>query len=168
MADEENHINKNKFTVPFVCGCRNLGEALRRVTEGAAMLRTKGEAGTGNVVEAVRHARAVQREIRMLTTMDDDELYVAAKVGRYSCLIGLYECFLPTTYVSYSNSFHRFTHMFDAGHASTVRAGQGGSKDGQASGRELRRRWHRHSSRCGTYDAARYGRRFCWIWYFQV
>merc|ERR1719164_335483 len=58
MADEENHINKNKFKVPFVCGCRNLGEALRRVAEGAAMLRTKGEAGTGNVVEAVRHARA--------------------------------------------------------------------------------------------------------------
>ena len=80
MADEENHINKNKFTVPFVCGCRNLGEALRRIAEGAAMLRTKGEAGTGNVVEAVRHARAVQREIRKLTTMDPDELYVAAKV----------------------------------------------------------------------------------------
>ena len=81
MADEENHINKNKFSVPFVCGCRNLGEALRRVTEGAAMLRTKGEAGTGNVVEAVRHARAVQRDIRRLTTMDEDELYVAAKVS---------------------------------------------------------------------------------------
>src|SRR5690349_4065303 len=59
-ADEENHINKNKFKVPFVCGCRNLGEALRRISEGAAMIRTKGEAGTGDVVEAVRHARAVQ------------------------------------------------------------------------------------------------------------
>jgi pyridoxal 5'-phosphate synthase pdxS subunit len=79
MADEENHINKNKFTVPFVCGCRNLGEALRRIAEGAAMLRTKGEAGTGNVVEAVRHARAVQRDIRRLKTMDEDELFVAAK-----------------------------------------------------------------------------------------
>jgi len=79
MADEENHINKNKFAVPFVCGCRNLGEALRRIAEGAAMLRTKGEAGTGNVVEAVRHARSVQREIKRLTTMDDDELFVAAK-----------------------------------------------------------------------------------------
>lgn len=79
MADEENHINKNKFKVPFVCGCRNLGEALRRIAEGAAMLRTKGEAGTGNVVEAVRHARAVQRDIRRLTTMDEDELFVAAK-----------------------------------------------------------------------------------------
>jgi len=79
MADEENHINKNKFRVPFVCGCRNLGEALRRIAEGAAMLRTKGEAGTGNVVEAVRHARAVQREIRKLQTMDEDELFVAAK-----------------------------------------------------------------------------------------
>ena len=79
MADEDNHINKHKFSVPFVCGCRNLGEALRRCAEGAAMLRTKGEAGTGNIVEAVRHARAVQREIRTLRAMDDDELYVFAK-----------------------------------------------------------------------------------------
>lgn len=79
MADEENHINKNNFKVPFVCGCRNLGEALRRVAEGASMLRTKGEAGTGNIVEAVRHARAVQRDIRRLKGMDADELYVAAK-----------------------------------------------------------------------------------------
>merc|ERR1719329_1661840 len=66
MADEENHINKTKFKVPFVCGCRNLGEALRRVAEGAAMLRTKGEAGTGNVVEAVRHIRTLHRELRQL------------------------------------------------------------------------------------------------------
>uniref|UniRef100_A0A7S2SJ12 pyridoxal 5'-phosphate synthase (glutamine hydrolyzing) n=1 Tax=Rhizochromulina marina TaxID=1034831 RepID=A0A7S2SJ12_9STRA len=79
MADEENHINKTKFKVPFVCGCRNLGEALRRVAEGCAMLRTKGEAGTGNVVEAVRHARAVHREIRRLKTMDEDEMFVFAK-----------------------------------------------------------------------------------------
>ena len=79
MADEENHINKHNFKVPFVCGCRNLGEALRRITEGAAMLRTKGEAGTGNIVEAVRHARSVQKEIRRLTSMSPDELFVAAK-----------------------------------------------------------------------------------------
>ena len=79
MADEDNHTNKHKFTVPFVCGCRNLGEAIRRVAEGASMLRTKGEAGTGNVVEAVRHARTVQKQIKMLTTMDEDELFVAAK-----------------------------------------------------------------------------------------
>lgn len=79
MADEENHINKTKFETPFVCGCRNLGEALRRIAEGAAMLRTKGEAGTGNVVEAVRHARSVQREIRQLQGMDEDELFVFAK-----------------------------------------------------------------------------------------
>jgi len=78
-ADEENHINKRKFKIPFVCGCRNLGEALRRVNEGAAMLRTKGEAGTGDVVEAVRHARSVQREIRRLTSMDEDELFTYAK-----------------------------------------------------------------------------------------
>jgi len=78
-ADEEHHINKHKFTVPFVCGCRNLGEALRRIAEGAAMIRTKGEAGTGNVVEAVRHARAVNGAIRQLTTMDEDELFAYAK-----------------------------------------------------------------------------------------
>jgi pyridoxal 5'-phosphate synthase pdxS subunit len=78
-ADEEHHINKHKFKVPFVCGCRNLGEALRRIAEGAAMIRTKGEAGTGDVVEAVRHARAVQGEIRRLTSMDEDELFTYAK-----------------------------------------------------------------------------------------
>lgn len=78
-ADEEHHINKQPFRVPFVCGCRNLGEALRRVAEGAAMLRTKGEAGTGNVVEAVRHARTVYGEIRRLQNMDQNELFAAAK-----------------------------------------------------------------------------------------
>ncbi|GAB4194891.1 MAG: pyridoxal 5'-phosphate synthase lyase subunit PdxS [Roseiflexaceae bacterium] len=78
-ADEEHHINKHRFKVPFVCGCRNLGEALRRVAEGAAMLRTKGEAGTGNVVEAVRHARAVYGEIRRLQSMGEDELFTYAK-----------------------------------------------------------------------------------------
>jgi len=78
-ADEENHINKHKFKIPFVCGCRNLGEALRRISEGAAMIRTKGEAGTGDVVEAVRHARTVNGEIRRLTSMDEDELFTYAK-----------------------------------------------------------------------------------------
>ena len=78
-ADEENHILKHNFKVPFVCGCRNLGEALRRVGEGAAMIRTKGEAGTGDVVEAVRHARSVLGEIRRLTTMADEELMAYAK-----------------------------------------------------------------------------------------
>ncbi|NTV62189.1 MAG: pyridoxal 5'-phosphate synthase lyase subunit PdxS [Oscillochloris sp.] len=78
-ADEEHHINKHKFKIPFVCGCRNLGEGLRRMAEGAAMLRTKGEAGTGNVVEAVRHFRTVQGEIRRLQSMDEDELFTAAK-----------------------------------------------------------------------------------------
>jgi len=78
-ADEEHHINKHTFKVPFVCGCRNLGEALRRIGEGAAMIRTKGEAGTGDVVEAVRHARAVLDEIRHLTTMADEELMHTAK-----------------------------------------------------------------------------------------
>lgn len=78
-ADEEHHIDKHQFKVPFVCGCRNLGEALRRIAEGAAMIRTKGEAGTGNVVEAVRHARAVMGEIRRLTSMVPEELMKAAK-----------------------------------------------------------------------------------------
>ncbi|MFA5802227.1 MAG: pyridoxal 5'-phosphate synthase lyase subunit PdxS [Thermoleophilia bacterium] len=78
-ADEANHINKWKFTVPFVCGAVNLGEALRRISEGAAMIRTKGEAGTGNVVEAVRHMRAITGEIRQLAAMDEDELFKAAK-----------------------------------------------------------------------------------------
>merc|ERR550539_1737582 len=79
VADEGNHVNKNKFKVPFVCGCRNLGEALRRVAEGCSMIRTKGEAGTGNVVEAVRHVRTLHKEIRRLQTMDDDELFTYAK-----------------------------------------------------------------------------------------
>jgi len=78
-ADEAHHILKHNFKVPFVCGCRNLGEALRRVGEGAAMIRTKGEAGTGDVVEAVRHARSVLGEIRRLTTMADEELMAYAK-----------------------------------------------------------------------------------------
>jgi pyridoxal 5'-phosphate synthase pdxS subunit len=78
-ADEEHHIDKHPFRVPFVCGCRNLGEALRRIGEGAAMIRTKGEAGTGNVVEAVRHARAVLGDIRRLQGLPPEELMAAAK-----------------------------------------------------------------------------------------
>jgi pyridoxal 5'-phosphate synthase pdxS subunit len=78
-ADEEHHIYKHPFTVPFVCGCRDLGEALRRIGEGAAMIRTKGEAGTGNVVEAVRHARAVLGAIRRLQGLGQDELMAEAK-----------------------------------------------------------------------------------------
>jgi pyridoxal 5'-phosphate synthase pdxS subunit len=78
-ADTEHHINKWDFGVPFVCGCRNLGEALRRINEGAAMMRTKGEAGTGDVVEAVRHARSVHGEIRRISAMDENELYTYAK-----------------------------------------------------------------------------------------
>jgi len=78
-ADEEHHVDKRGFTVPFVCGCRDLGEALRRISEGAALLRTKGEAGTGNVVEAVRHLRAVGSGIRRLATLRGDELHAEAK-----------------------------------------------------------------------------------------
>ena len=78
-ADEANHIDKHAFKVPFVCGCRDLGEALRRISEGAAMIRTKGEAGTGNIVEAVRHIRTVNAELRRLSSMREDELFVAAK-----------------------------------------------------------------------------------------
>jgi pyridoxal 5'-phosphate synthase pdxS subunit len=78
-ADEENHVWKHDFRVPFVCGARNLGEALRRVAEGAAMIRTKGEAGSGNVVEAVRHMRTIVSQMKRLTTMRDDELMHQAK-----------------------------------------------------------------------------------------
>jgi pyridoxal 5'-phosphate synthase pdxS subunit len=78
-ADEEHHINKHGFKVPFVCGTRNLGEALRRIAEGAAMIRTKGEAGSGNVVEAVRHMRAVMREIRQTTVLGEEELVARSK-----------------------------------------------------------------------------------------
>ena len=78
-ADEAHHINKHDFKIPFVCGCRNLGEALRRIGEGAAMIRTKGEAGTGDVVEAVRHARTVLGDIRRLQNMPDEELMTYAK-----------------------------------------------------------------------------------------
>lgn len=80
-ADEECHIDKTKFSIPFVCGCRNLGEALRRIAEGAAMIRTKGEAGTGNVVEAVRHIRTVNREIRQLVGMPIEEVTGYAKAN---------------------------------------------------------------------------------------
>ena len=79
-ADEANHIDKWAFTVPFVCGATNLGEALRRIGEGACMIRSKGEAGTGNIVEAVRHLRDILGELRRLTTIDATELYAAAKV----------------------------------------------------------------------------------------
>ncbi len=78
-ADESNHVNKHEFTVPFVCGCRDLGEALRRIGEGAAMIRTKGEAGTGNIVEAVRHMRAVTDGIRRIKGLPVDELMAEAK-----------------------------------------------------------------------------------------
>ena len=78
-ADENNHINKHDFKVPFVCGCRDLGEALRRIGEGAAMIRTKGEAGTGNIVEAVRHARKVIGEMRRIQNMTNDELMATAR-----------------------------------------------------------------------------------------
>ncbi len=78
-ADEANHVDKHAFTVPFVCGATDLGEALRRIAEGAAMIRTKGEAGTGNVVEAVRHMRTIRGEIARLGSLREDELYVAAK-----------------------------------------------------------------------------------------
>jgi len=78
-ADESHHVWKHDFKVPFVCGCRNLGEALRRISEGAAMIRTKGEAGTGDIVEAVRHMRTVQDEIRKIVNMSEDELPAEAK-----------------------------------------------------------------------------------------
>ncbi|KAK9159075.1 hypothetical protein Scep_005649 [Stephania cephalantha] len=79
VADQDHHINKHNFRVPFICSCRSLGEALRRIAEGAAMIRTSGEAGTGNVVDTVRHLRAVMGEIRVLSNMDEDEVFEFAK-----------------------------------------------------------------------------------------
>ncbi len=92
-ADENNHINKSDFKVPFVCGARDLGEALRRIGEGAAMIRTKGEAGSGNIVEAVRHARQVLGEIRRIQNMDEDELMSTARDLRapYNLVKGVHE-----------------------------------------------------------------------------
>src|SRR5256884_4384865 len=78
-ADEEHHIDKTTFRVPFVCGARNLGEALRRIAEGATMIRTKGEAGSGNIVEAVRHIRTIVKEMKHLTVLSSDELFAEAK-----------------------------------------------------------------------------------------
>ena len=78
-ADEEHHIDKRDFKVPFVCGARNLGEALRRIAEGAAMIRTKGEAGSGNIVEAVRHIRTIVKEMKQLTVLGKEELMAEAK-----------------------------------------------------------------------------------------
>lgn len=79
VADEDHHINKTKYKIPFVCGCRDLGEALRRIAEGASMIRTKGEAGTGDIVEAVRHIRTLHKQIKQLKAMDDDELFTFSK-----------------------------------------------------------------------------------------
>ncbi len=79
IADDENHIDKQAFRVPFVCGCRDLGEALRRIAEGASMIRTKGEAGSGNILEAVRHMRAIIREIKQLASLKSEELFSSAK-----------------------------------------------------------------------------------------
>ena len=92
-ADESHHVWKHDFKVPFVCGCRNLGEALRRIGEGAAMIRTKGEAGTGNIVEAVRHMRSVMDEIRKLQNMPEDELMAEAKAlgAPFELVQGLHE-----------------------------------------------------------------------------
>ncbi len=92
-ADEENHVYKRDFRVPFVCGCRNLGEALRRIGEGAAMIRTKGEAGTGDVVHAVKHLREIHREMRNLTLMSKDELMREAKrlQAPYELVVGVAE-----------------------------------------------------------------------------
>jgi len=91
-ADESNHIDKWQFTVPFVCGATNLGEALRRIAEGAAMIRSKGEAGTGNVVEAVRHMRTIRGDIAKLKGLSKEELYTAAKKFTISLRIGSTSC----------------------------------------------------------------------------
>jgi pyridoxal 5'-phosphate synthase pdxS subunit len=91
-ADDVFHIDKSKFSVPFVCGCRNLGEALRRIAEGAAMIRTKGEAGTGNIVEAVRHARSVTGEIRRLQSLDSTEVCLHPHLARAAAVHAVAHC----------------------------------------------------------------------------
>ena len=101
-ADDENHIEKHGFAIPFVCGCRDLGEALRRIGEGAAMIRTKGEAGTGDIVEAVRHMRSVMRAIRRLTALDPAELPGRPKPCKLLCTLsnrwpGTASCRCPTS-----------------------------------------------------------------------
>src|SRR6201999_2966470 len=90
-ADEEHHVDKHAFTTPFVCGARNLGEALRRIAEGAAMIRTKGEPGTGDVIHAVKHMRQIVSEMKALTVLSDQELYAAAKNLRapYELVVGV-------------------------------------------------------------------------------
>lgn len=100
-ADEKNHIWKKDFKIPFVCGCRDLGEALRRIGEGAAMIRTKGEAGSGNIVEAVRHMRTIQTQMKALTIMDHSELMATAK--KYGAPFSLIEIVAKTGKLSVPN-----------------------------------------------------------------
>src|SRR5678815_3253558 len=96
-ADEEHHIDKSDYTVPFVCGARNLGEALRRIAEGAAMIRTKGEAGSGNIVEAVRHIRTIVKEMKQLTVLGKEELMAEAKKHQAPVELVQYVCLLYTS-----------------------------------------------------------------------
>ena len=132
-ADYENHIDKWAFTVPFVCGATNLGEALRRITEGAAMIRSKGEAGTGDVSNAVTHMRTIRRQIRRIGSLEEDELFVAAKK-----LQAPYELVKEV------------------------------AEAGQAPGRAVHRRRHRHPGRRGDDDAARRRGRVRRIGHLQV
>jgi len=142
-ADDEYHINKHKFKVPFVCGARNLGEALRRIQEGAAMIRTKGEAGTGNVVEAVRHARAVVSEINKLKSMDEDELFTYSKNIQ-----------APYSLVKETASLGRLPVVNFAAGGVVCMCGTEVTEVG-------------HPSRCSLDDAAWFGRCIRWIGHLQ-
>jgi hypothetical protein len=179
-ADEELHINKHKFKVPFVCGCRNLGEALRRIDEGASMIRTKGEAGTGNVVEAVRHARCVHREVKQLLSMDEDELFMFGAQPATSAATALPHS-RPTAPPPGAGS--------EAAHSPCactpapacahcvvchsqadrciLRLGQEDTGDGALAGRKFCRRRGGHTRRRGAHDAARCRRRLRGLRYLQ-
>jgi hypothetical protein len=147
-ADDYHHIAKHSFKIPFVCGCRNLGEALRRISEGAAMIRTKGEAGTGNVVEAVHHQRTVQAEIRRAAGMSDEELYTYAKeisVRAAVCSLHLLRAYTPP--------------------AGAVPPAQG-DRPPEAPARRQLRRWRCcHARRRCAHDAARLGRCVRRLWH---
>jgi pyridoxal 5'-phosphate synthase pdxS subunit len=132
-ADEQHHINKHAFAVPFVCGARDLGEALRRIGEGASMIRTKGEAGTGNIVEATRHIRTVMSQIRKLHSMSDDELMAEAK--------------------ALSAPFELVQEVARSGKLPVVNFAAGGVAT--PADAALRRGWSRHAGRRGVDDAAR-------------
>ena len=157
-ADTAHHIDKWNFTVPFVCGCTNLGEALRRIAEGAAMIRTKGEAGTGDIVNAVTHMRSVFGHIRRLQSLREEELFAEAKELRAP-----YELDAATAVAARRGALRR-----GEGAACAVRAREVGRRERPAAGRDVHGRRHRDSGRRGALHAARRRRRVRRLGHLQV